>query len=205
MAVKYYYKMRAQLSNPSLGYTVVKESCVVYEVARISLPLSTRIHRILQELNLNKGVIKSVFSYKLFGIDKSTWVVTLPEVNLALTMLRKQDTPAPVYKGYLRNYSRQGTHAMKQCIQTAQNQRMGLKQQRCAGRRREWNHCRGKRLCLQLMCMPLSIAKQKVQRAVIYNDSYSALVKFTRIESMDPLVRRIQHDIHELLGRDTFV
>ena len=61
MAVNLYNKMRTQLSNPALKYTVIKKSCVVYEVARVSPLLSIRIHRVLQELNLSKGVISHIF------------------------------------------------------------------------------------------------------------------------------------------------
>ena len=54
--------------------------------------------------------------------------------------------------------------------------------------------------------MALRIVKQKEgQSAVICSDSYNAVIKFTKIEYKDSLVRKIQHDINELMGRRTRV
>lgn len=96
--MRYYYKMRSQLSNPAYNLTVVTRQRLLYENKNMTPPIALRVQKLLETYGINKGYVRPNFSYRILGITKPTWSIDPCTVDLELAENPKNQTTVNVYR-----------------------------------------------------------------------------------------------------------
>ena len=100
---KYYYKMRSQWNNPALRAAVITRDERLITNKGITPTFAIRAPRLMNRLVISRGIIKPSFSYRLLSIEKPTWSLRAPAIDIELSEGNKHDTPAYVYKQLFRH------------------------------------------------------------------------------------------------------
>jgi len=98
LTLKYYFKMRAQLSNPGRKTSVVAQQQLLYNNLNMIPPLANRAEKLLAEYNIQKGFVRPNFSYSMIESNIPTWLTRSPNIRRNLTIFPKATTTAASYR-----------------------------------------------------------------------------------------------------------
>ena len=88
-SLKYFYKQRSQLKNPAIRAAVVEEKQMLYAAENFTPAFANRCRRLMNEMNIPFGTVKSAFSYRILGVTAQTWTINSSEVNFEMKSLSK--------------------------------------------------------------------------------------------------------------------
>jgi ribonuclease HI len=205
--LKYYYKMRSQLSNPAFVHTIRPLQKLLYTNKRVTPPISIRSDKLIEKYNLKKGFIKPNLSYKILKIDKPTWQLEQIDVCLELSVLPKKTTPERLYRLSFNQIMTDNNYDSLENIYTD-----GSKTDNGVGAAAVWGDVvkiatlpkEASIFSAELYAITLAItiiSDNPTKNFVIFSDSYSALQKFPFNEYHNPFIRKMQHDIDSLRER----
>jgi hypothetical protein len=98
MTLKYYYKLRSQISNPAFNTCIPTKLLNVFRHKHVALPFSIRAYNLIENSHLSREGIKPAFSYNLLNINTPTWTLNTININLELSEYGKAITPDYLYR-----------------------------------------------------------------------------------------------------------
>ena len=101
LTLKCYFKMRSHIRNPAHPCTVTPKQELLFQNKKLPAPFAVRARNIMVKYDINRGFVRTVFSYRLLNIIEPTWSIEAPEVSLEMTELPKSNTTDHVYQALL--------------------------------------------------------------------------------------------------------
>ena len=98
LTLKYYYKIKSQLSNSVFNVVTSTTHRRLYNNKRLPPPFGIRIQEIMKRSDLSMPNVRQAFSYTLFNIEIPTRYLNTATYNTELMKLLKQSTNDYVYR-----------------------------------------------------------------------------------------------------------
>ena len=98
LSVKYFYKMKSQLNNPTFEATITPSSELLFQHKQLPAPFAIRTRKVMNTLELTAENICPSFSYTLLNVTKPSWNTKGSNIELKLIKRRKRITSDIIFK-----------------------------------------------------------------------------------------------------------
>lgn len=203
LALRYYFKIRAHLANPSFRAVTNTSNSLIFSNRNLPKPLNLRIQEAKQKYQISLIPVMPLFSYQLLSITRPTDLIPKIPTDLSLSTHPKATTPPELYlqlfselsevkyRGYQKIYtdgskSTAGTGAA--CFLAGSPRKTSLPPIASI----YFAELYAIQLALYL------IQDQPHSFYVIFSDSFSSIISLQNHHSHHPLVRKIIHQIDHL-------
>ena len=168
-SVKYYIKTQSKLNNPCYRDIVDTTQALLFKNKKLTPQFAIRVQEIIKEMQMQLPFIKVDFSYKILNINKPTWSMSAPVVNLEIVEHPKNITPAEVYRAEWRRIKRETYSGHIEIFTDVSKTETGVGAP--------------------------AIVQENNPRYVIYSDSYSVVKSLAVVNYTNSIIRKVQHDI----------
>ena len=199
LALRYYFKIRANLSNPAFDATTYLNDSLLFTNLDIAKPLSLRIEDMKNKFNILSIPIMPQFSYQLLSIDRPTSTLRKIAINLDLNSFPKATTPPVQYLQAFRELCTERYHGFYKIYTDGSKSEHGVGAACYSSQFSKSTSLPSVATIYFAEMYAIWLALLSVDNShskyVIFSDSFSSLLSLKNHNSNHPLVRKIIHKL----------
>jgi len=204
--LKYYFKMRALLSNPGRTTAVVARQQMLYNNRNMTPPLANRAERLLDKYNMQRGYVRPNFSHFLIENSVPPWLTKTPIIKYNLTQLPKSATAPATYRQAFSDLVHNNYSEYQHIYTDGSKTRTGVGAAAVCGGivKRSTLPVQSSIATAELYAINIAteIIKESPNRKfVIFSDSLANLEKMNDKYSECTLLRKLLHTFNDLMSK----